>query len=97
MNMLDFAAISKRRIRVLRMNSSLPYFGDTRVLVVGDVMLDSYWHGETERVPAALRGRHQSFTEADIGALRDCGYEGYFGRVEDGVRGYLDALRSRRP
>jgi D-beta-D-heptose 7-phosphate kinase/D-beta-D-heptose 1-phosphate adenosyltransferase len=50
MNMLNFAAISKRRIRVFRMNSSLPYFGDTRVLVVGDVMLDSYWHGETERI-----------------------------------------------
>ncbi len=32
------------------MNSSLPYFGDTSVLVVGDVMLDSYWHGDTERV-----------------------------------------------
>ncbi|MDH3315771.1 MAG: bifunctional D-glycero-beta-D-manno-heptose-7-phosphate kinase/D-glycero-beta-D-manno-heptose 1-phosphate adenylyltransferase HldE [Gammaproteobacteria bacterium] len=32
------------------MNPSLPNFGDTRVLVVGDVMLDSYWHGETERI-----------------------------------------------
>ncbi len=32
------------------MNSSLPHFGNTRVLVVGDVMLDSYWHGDTERV-----------------------------------------------
>ncbi|HSS63570.1 MAG TPA: bifunctional D-glycero-beta-D-manno-heptose-7-phosphate kinase/D-glycero-beta-D-manno-heptose 1-phosphate adenylyltransferase HldE [Gammaproteobacteria bacterium] len=32
------------------MNSSLPQFGDASVLVVGDVMLDSYWHGDTERV-----------------------------------------------
>ena len=48
--MLNFAAISKRCSRLSRMNSSLPHFGDTSVLVVGDVMLDSYWHGDTERV-----------------------------------------------
>ena len=32
------------------MISSLPRFGNARVLVVGDVMLDSYWHGDTRRV-----------------------------------------------
>jgi ADP-L-glycero-D-manno-heptose 6-epimerase len=58
------------------------------------------WHGggsiEYVPFPAALRGRYQSFTEADIGALRDCGYEADFRSVEDGVRAYLDALRSRQ-
>lgn len=57
------------------------------------------WHGRGEieyiPFPAALKGRYQSFTEADISALRDCGYSGSFLSVEEGVRAYLDALRSR--
>ncbi len=32
------------------MTESLPRFRDTSVLVVGDLMLDRYWHGETQRV-----------------------------------------------
>lgn len=58
------------------------------------------WHGRGEieyiPFPAALKGRYQSFTEADIGALRNCGYSGDFITVEDGVRAYLDALRLRQ-
>ncbi len=58
------------------------------------------WHGggkiEYIPFPAALKGRYQSFTEADISALRDCGYLGDFMSVEEGVRAYLEALQSRR-
>ncbi|MEM1111958.1 MAG: bifunctional D-glycero-beta-D-manno-heptose-7-phosphate kinase/D-glycero-beta-D-manno-heptose 1-phosphate adenylyltransferase HldE [Pseudomonadota bacterium] len=32
------------------MKLSLPPFGDARVLVLGDIMLDRYWWGETSRV-----------------------------------------------
>ncbi|MDX1515032.1 MAG: bifunctional D-glycero-beta-D-manno-heptose-7-phosphate kinase/D-glycero-beta-D-manno-heptose 1-phosphate adenylyltransferase HldE, partial [Gammaproteobacteria bacterium] len=32
------------------MTISLPSFKDTSVLIVGDVVLDSYWHGDTNRI-----------------------------------------------
>jgi D-beta-D-heptose 7-phosphate kinase/D-beta-D-heptose 1-phosphate adenosyltransferase len=32
------------------MTQSLPNFSTARVLVVGDVMLDRYWHGDTRRI-----------------------------------------------
>ena len=32
------------------MKLELPEFGDARVLVVGDLMLDRYWHGATSRI-----------------------------------------------
>lgn len=32
------------------MKLNLPAFGDSKVLVAGDVLLDRYWHGETARV-----------------------------------------------
>ena len=32
------------------MKISIPAFDDLRILVAGDVMLDRYWHGSTERV-----------------------------------------------
>ena len=39
--------------------------------------------------PAALRGKYQSHTQADIGALRRCGYDGEFATVEQGVADYV--------
>ncbi|MBI5041033.1 MAG: ADP-L-glycero-D-mannoheptose-6-epimerase, partial [Gammaproteobacteria bacterium] len=54
------------------------------------------WHGrgELEYVPFPdhLRGRYQSFTEADISALRAVGYDNPFKTVEQGVELYLDQL-----
>ena len=56
------------------------------------------WHGRgTIRYipfPENLRGRYQSFTEADIGALRGVGYKGSFLDVAQGVRAYLDAVQA---
>ncbi|AYH42286.1 ADP-glyceromanno-heptose 6-epimerase [Azoarcus sp. DN11] len=45
--------------------------------------------------PDHLKGRYQSFTEADIGALRAAGYDKPFMPVEDGVPRYLDWLAQR--
>jgi ADP-L-glycero-D-manno-heptose 6-epimerase len=54
------------------------------------------WHGrgEIEYVdfPEHLKGRYQSFTQADIHSLRNTGYLNPFKTVEQGVRAYLDWL-----
>jgi ADP-L-glycero-D-manno-heptose 6-epimerase len=54
------------------------------------------WHGRGRiryiPFPAALEGRYQSFTEADIGALRRAGYDAAFLDVDAGIAAYLDAL-----
>jgi len=54
------------------------------------------WHGKGELqyipFPDHLRGHYQSFTEADISALRAAGYKEEFSTVEQGVKEYLDRL-----
>ena len=47
--------------------------------------------------PAALKGKYQSYTQADIGALRGAGYEAPFLAVEQGVAGYVKKLFQRAP
>jgi len=42
--------------------------------------------------PEDLRGRYQSYTQADISALRDAGYTAPFLTVEQGVARYIQAL-----
>jgi ADP-L-glycero-D-manno-heptose 6-epimerase len=42
--------------------------------------------------PEALKGKYQSYTEADMGALREAGYDAPFYSVEDGVARYVDQL-----
>lgn len=42
--------------------------------------------------PEALEDAYQSFTQADLGALRSLGYTGEFRTVEDGVRSYFQTL-----
>jgi ADP-L-glycero-D-manno-heptose 6-epimerase len=69
-------------------------FNDVAKAVIG-------WHGHGRvryvPFPEDLQGRYQSFTEADLGALREAGYTGRFLSVEDGVARYLDWLdRERR-
>ncbi len=43
-------------------------------------------------MPDALRGRYQSFTEADIARLRESGYDAPFLSVEEGVERYVEQL-----
>ncbi len=56
------------------------------------------WHGTgTIRYipfPEHLKGAYQSFTEADIAALRQVGYVAPFKTVEEGVAAYLDWLNA---
>jgi ADP-L-glycero-D-manno-heptose 6-epimerase len=42
--------------------------------------------------PDDLRSRYQSFTEADMTALRAAGYQKAFRDVRAGIKDYLDAL-----
>lgn len=42
--------------------------------------------------PAALKGKYQSYTEADISALRAAGYRAEFATVEQGVTKYVKHL-----
>ncbi len=57
------------------------------------------WHGaggiDYIPFPDHLKGRYQSFTEADMGALRAAGYAQRFTPVEEGVPRYLDWLKQR--
>jgi ADP-L-glycero-D-manno-heptose 6-epimerase len=46
--------------------------------------------------PEALRGKYQSFTQADIGALRGAGYSKQFLSVSDGVEDYIKKLLARK-
>jgi ADP-L-glycero-D-manno-heptose 6-epimerase len=60
------------------------------------------WHGEKglqgsksyTPFPEHLKGAYQSFTEADISALRAAGYSAAFANVEQGVFAYLDWLNA---
>jgi len=67
-------------------------FGDVARAVIA-------WHGrgEVEFIPFPdhLRGRYQSFTEADISALRALGYDRPFKSVEQGIPLYMDWLKLR--
>lgn len=43
--------------------------------------------------PQQLKGRYQSFTEADISALRAAGYDAPFATVQEGVAAYMEVLK----
>lgn len=61
------------------------------------------WHKEHRAVsttieyipfPEHLKGAYQSYTQADISALRAAGYDGRFNSVEEGVNKYLNWLNA---
>ena len=45
--------------------------------------------------PEALRGKYQSFTQADLATLRKAGYDAPFASVEQGVAKYVEWLSAR--
>jgi ADP-L-glycero-D-manno-heptose 6-epimerase len=45
--------------------------------------------------PPQLVGKYQSYTQADLGRLRDAGYEGSFRSVEEGVSDYVGTLMAK--
>lgn len=61
---------------------------------VAKAVLDWHGRGKLEYIPFPehLQGRYQSFTEADISALRAAGYDEPFKTVEEGVQLYMDWL-----
>lgn len=65
---------------------------------VARAVLAFHGRGEIEYIPFPdhLRGRYQSFTQADISALREAGYTAPFAPVEEGVKTYLDWLRENQ-
>jgi ADP-L-glycero-D-manno-heptose 6-epimerase len=58
------------------------------------------WHGrgaiEYVPFPAGLRDAYQSYTQADLSALRVAGFSAPFLSVEEGVPRYLDSLSGKR-
>ncbi|UCH50018.1 MAG: ADP-glyceromanno-heptose 6-epimerase [Betaproteobacteria bacterium] len=46
--------------------------------------------------PDGLKEKYQSFTEADLTQLRECGYEAPFSTVEQGVERYVEWLLQRQ-
>ncbi len=58
---------------------------------VARAVIRSHQKGHIQYIPFPehLKGRYQSFTEADITALREAGYTAPFKTVEEGVRLYL--------
>ncbi|HEY5601609.1 MAG TPA: ADP-glyceromanno-heptose 6-epimerase [Gammaproteobacteria bacterium] len=61
---------------------------------VANAVIQYYGRGEIKYIPFPdhLKGRYQSFTEADISALRAAGYDAPFKTVEEGVQAYLEWL-----
>ena len=61
---------------------------------VADAVIE--WHGKGEKqyvpFPDHLKGRYQSYTQADISLLRSKGYDQPFKSVKQGVTEYLDWL-----
>lgn len=61
---------------------------------VARAVIKHHQRGEIEYIPFPdhLKGRYQSFTEADMSALRAVGYEAPFKTVEQGVAEYMQWL-----
>jgi len=49
---------------------------------------------ETIPFPEALVGKYQAFTSADLTRLRAAGFDGEFTSLEDGVKSYVECLRT---
>ncbi len=64
---------------------------------VAEAVIDTLGRGEIEYVdfPDHLKGRYQSFTQADMGRLRAAGYNGAFRDVATGVRDYVEWLKTQ--
>ncbi len=63
---------------------------------VGQAVIDYHGKGEIEFIPfpEGLKGAYQSFTEADMSAIRKAGYDKSFKTVQEGVAEYLQILNS---
>jgi ADP-L-glycero-D-manno-heptose 6-epimerase len=83
-------------------NSGIFNVGTGRSQTFNDVANAVIRHRRTGKIeyipfPEHLRGRYQSFTEADMSRLRKAGYDKPFMSVEDGVSDYLAQLDAAAP
>lgn len=64
---------------------------------VARAVIDFHGRGKIEYIPfpESLQGRYQSYTQADMEALRTAGYKDAFLTVEEGVKAYLAVLHSQ--
>jgi ADP-L-glycero-D-manno-heptose 6-epimerase len=64
---------------------------------LAQAVLAWHGHGDIEYIPfpESLQGHYQSFTEADISALRNLGYQAPFKTVEEGVKLYMEWFSKR--
>ncbi len=64
---------------------------------IANAVINFHQKGEIEYIPFPdhLKGVYQSFTEADITALRKAGYDAPFRSVEEGVTEYLQWFQNR--
>jgi ADP-L-glycero-D-manno-heptose 6-epimerase len=65
---------------------------------VAETVIAGLGKGEIEYIdfPDHLKGRYQSFTQADMTRLRAAGYNGAFRSVENGVKDYVEWLKLHR-
>ena len=65
---------------------------------VANALIGHYGRGRIEYIkfPDSLTDSYQSFTEADLTALREAGYSGNFHTLEQGMNAYLDWLAERQ-
>lgn len=63
---------------------------------LANAVIDACGKGQIEytNFPDELRGRYQSYTQANISALRGAGYEKRFTPLEEGVKEYVEWLKS---
>jgi len=61
---------------------------------VANAVLAWHGHGKIRYIPFPdhLQGAYQSYTQADLTSLRECGCDVAFRPVEEGVKNYLDQL-----
>jgi ADP-L-glycero-D-manno-heptose 6-epimerase len=66
---------------------------------LAEAVIRSCGRGVVEYIPFPehLRGRYQSFTEADLGQLRAAGCDVRFRPVQEGVASYMKALPPPAP
>jgi ADP-L-glycero-D-manno-heptose 6-epimerase len=88
------AAQSFNEVAVATVNACRKYNGEA-VLSLADMQRQSVI--EYIPFPAELDGKYQSYTQADIGALRSAGYDAPFLTVEQGVANYVEKLSPRAP
>lgn len=64
---------------------------------VANAVIDFHKRGRIEYIPfpPQLQGHYQSFTQADISALKNAGYNGSFKTVAEGVKAYLSWLTEK--